>query len=102
MGSHAIRIGSAMLPASGPLDTKPGNPLRSSPLNPTIRGKPMEHGCLEVAKGCGRISILVYTVAYNYIHLKNALSEEELQEFRESLSCSSKEIQRGSSGGGSR
>ena len=58
----------------------------------------MDYACLEVAKGCGRISILFYTIAYTFIHLKNGLSEEELEEFRGSLNC----IHQGISGGGSR
>ena len=37
-------------------------------------------GC-EVVKGAGRASILLFTVTYTYLKLKNSLSEEELKDF---------------------
>lgn len=44
-------------------------------------GKPMEFGCLEAAKGKGRMSIILFAMAYTYLKLKNNLGDEELQEF---------------------
>lgn len=56
--------------------------LEVKPLFPSQGGHAMGFGCLEAAKGTGRISILLFTVTYTYLKLKNSLSAEELEEFK--------------------
>jgi hypothetical protein len=53
------------------------------PVDASLLGQPLEFGSLEVTKGTGRVSILLFTVWYSYMKLKALLeSDEERQEFR--------------------
>lgn len=54
------------------------------PIDPTALGKPMSFGCLEAAKGSGRLSILLYTVCQTYT-IKNQLTDAEMEQFGKSL-----------------
>ena len=56
--------------------------LELKPLPVCESGNPMVFAGCEVVKGAGRASILLYTITYTYLKLKNSLSEEELQDFR--------------------
>jgi len=55
--------------------------LELKPLPVCESGKPMVFAGCEVVKGAGRASILLFTVTYTYLKLKNSLSEEELKGF---------------------
>ena len=54
--------------------------IEIKPLSTAEAGKPLVFGCLEAAKGKGRMSIILFTMAYSYLKLKNNLSDPELQE----------------------
>ena len=56
--------------------------LEVKPVNSFHGGQPLAFGCLEAAKGTGRISILLFTMTYTFLKLKNSLSVEELDEFK--------------------
>ena len=46
-------------------------------------GDPLSFGSLEVVKGCGRMSVLLFSLFYSYLHLKTRLDPEELAAFKE-------------------
>lgn len=48
-------------------------------------GDPIEYGSLEVVKGCGRLSILLFSIFYTCMELKNQLSDEELESLKQPL-----------------
>lgn len=56
--------------------------IEFKPLGLESAGKPMGFASLEVVKGCGRASILLFSCFYTYIVLKRGLSEEETEDFR--------------------
>ena len=57
--------------------------VEMKPVDASLLGQPLEFGSLEVTKGTGRVSILLFTVWYSYMKLKALLeSDEERQEFR--------------------
>ena len=57
--------------------------IEIKPVYPELLGKPMTFGCVEPTKGSGRISMLLFTVWYSYLELKNVLVEgsAEREEF---------------------
>lgn len=61
-----------------PFEIKPAD----SSLAP---GAPVQYGSLEVVKGCGRLSILLFSIFYTYMEFKNQLSDEELESFKQPL-----------------
>lgn len=48
---------------------------------PTMGGTALDFGTLEVVKGCGRMTILLFSLVYTYLHLKNQLDDEALRAF---------------------
>ena len=74
--------------------------LEFKPLSRQDGGKPMAFGCLECVKGIGRISILLFGALYTYIHFKNAMTADEMLDFKRPLRMS--ECGRGSHGGSMR
>lgn len=59
--------------------------LEFKPVKAGLKGNQLDFGQVEVTKGFGRLSILLFTVTYNYIHLKNRLSDEESEQFKRCL-----------------
>lgn len=57
------------------------------PLNVATLGKALSAGAVEPTKGTGRISILLFTVWYSYLELKNFLVDgsDERFEFQQQL-----------------
>lgn len=56
--------------------------IEVKPTPSCVSGQPLSYGCLEVAKGSGRISILLYAMVYTFVNLKNSMSNEEMEEFQ--------------------
>lgn len=50
-----------------------------------LAGKSLCFGCLEVVKGCGRLSILLYSLFWTYLKLKNVMINEDMVAFRSYL-----------------
>jgi len=48
-------------------------------------GEPLSYASLEVVKGCGRLSVLMFSLFYTYLHLKNMLTDEELESLKQHL-----------------
>ena len=46
-------------------------------------GQPLSFASLEVVKGCGRVSILLFSLFYTYLEFKNTLEQEELDSLKE-------------------
>lgn len=55
--------------------------IEIKPLPIAEAKKPLVFGSLEAAKGKGRMSIILFTIVYSYLKLKNNLSDPELQDF---------------------
>ena len=45
----------------------------------------MDYGTVEACKGSGRMSILLFTVLYNFLEMKQHMTEEELEGFGKNL-----------------
>lgn len=56
--------------------------IEFKPVDASRGGQPMDFGVLEVVKGCGRSSILLYSLFYTYLCLQKGLTPEELEDFR--------------------
>ena len=50
-------------------------------------GQPLDWASLEVVKGFGRMSVLLFSLLYSYINFKNQLSPEETDSLKEFPSC---------------
>lgn len=56
--------------------------IEVKPSPSCVSGQPLSYGCLEVAKGSGRMTILLYPMVYTFVNLKNSMSNEEMEEFK--------------------
>lgn len=55
------------------------------PLEQGLLGQQLGFGTLEAVKGCGRTSVLLFSVAYTYKSFRN-MTDEETKDFKECLS----------------
>lgn len=53
------------------------------PVDTNLAGEPMCFGSLEVVKGLGRTSVLLYSLFYTFLCLQKGLTPEELDDFRQ-------------------
>lgn len=60
-------------------------PFEMKPARPDLMGKPLELACLEAVKGCGRMSILLYTVFRTFLELKNSLDDADKADLKRPL-----------------
>lgn len=56
--------------------------IEFKPLTPDSAKSAMAFASLEVTKGFGRSSILLFSLFYSYVVLKKGLTDEELEDFR--------------------
>eukprot|EP00435_Cladocopium_sp_Y103_P022370 s2929_g5.t1 len=55
------------------------------PVGAELLGQPMDFGTIEACKGSGRMSILLFTVLYNFLEMKRKMTQEELAGFTKNL-----------------
>ena len=77
-GQHAISIWSLGYEAwREAIEIRPGNQA--------LLGQPCDYGTIEACKGTGRVSMLLFTVLYTYLEMKDGLSPEEMAGFKKNL-----------------
>lgn len=59
--------------------------LEFKPVSAGLKGAPLSYGKVEVTKGFGRLSCLLFGLVCTYVHLKNSLTDEEMEEFKKCL-----------------
>ena len=57
------------------------------PLDPSLHRQNFDYGTIEAAKGCGRVSVLLFTLTYTYVNLLKNMTPEEAAEFQKRLAC---------------
>ena len=55
------------------------------PINQALLGQPCDFATIEACKGTGRVSMLLFTVLYVYLEMKEGLSPEEMTGFKKNL-----------------
>ena len=59
--------------------------MEFKPADPLLCGHPLGYHTVEVTKGCGRLTILWFTVLYTYLELSKTWSVEEQGQFKQYL-----------------
>lgn len=61
-------------------------------LESAVAGQPLSWSSIQVSKGCGRVTILQFTVFWTYFQLKNMLTPEEVDDFKKLLGVWSRRL----------
>ena len=59
--------------------------IEIKPLEATSAGSPFGYGSVEAVKGCGRVSILLFSITFTYLQLSKNMTAEETADFQRHL-----------------
>lgn len=59
--------------------------IELKPLDPNLAGSPMQLASLEATKGCRRLSVLLFTLFWTYLEIRNSLEADDKADLQRTL-----------------
>lgn len=60
-------------------------PFEIKPSETAVAGQPLSFASVEVVKGCGRLTVLLFSIFWSYLHFKNQLDDSEKESLKQYL-----------------